>query len=200
MPYGRFHHDNRSRHAVTDQTRDYAISPAQSAAYDAEEDGLSVVDRDEFAAQEGYELNDLSMRNVQSGYSSADSDVADSDTRPDDKMQSHKFFRDSASTAQSFMLYTPDEERAVIRKFDYKLVLFVAFLYMLSFLDRSSMSPFFTTLEYISTFPRQLERQSPISNRQSFRRVAHFPLVSDNAGIEVDKPYLVRLFYLFTCI
>jgi hypothetical protein len=44
----------------------------------------------------------------------------------------------SISTVQSFQLYTPDEERAVVRKFDRKLVLFVALLYMLSFLDRSS--------------------------------------------------------------
>jgi hypothetical protein len=46
--------------------------------------------------------------------------------------------RGSASSAQSFQLYTPDEERAVVRKFDRRLVLFVALLYMLSFLDRSS--------------------------------------------------------------
>ncbi|KFX94048.1 hypothetical protein V490_04545 [Pseudogymnoascus sp. VKM F-3557] len=45
--------------------------------------------------------------------------------------------RGSASSAQSFQLYTPDEERAVVRKFDRRLVLFVALLYMLSFLDRS---------------------------------------------------------------
>lgn len=50
--------------------------------------------------------------------------------------------RGSASTVQSYQLYTPDEERAVVRKFDRKLVLFVALLYMLSFLDRSSMFPF----------------------------------------------------------
>jgi hypothetical protein len=50
--------------------------------------------------------------------------------------------RGSASTVQSYQLYTSDEERAVVRKFDRKLVLFVALLYMLSFLDRSSMLPF----------------------------------------------------------
>lgn len=48
--------------------------------------------------------------------------------------------RGSTSTTQSFMLYTPDEERAVIRKFDRRLVSFVSLLYMLSFLDRSSSS------------------------------------------------------------
>lgn len=50
--------------------------------------------------------------------------------------------RGSVSTVQSYQLYTPDEERAVVRKFDRKLVLFVALLYMLSFLDRSSTLPF----------------------------------------------------------
>jgi len=34
--------------------------------------------------------------------------------------------------------YTEDEETAIIKKFDRKLVLFLAFLYLLSFLDRSS--------------------------------------------------------------
>lgn len=38
--------------------------------------------------------------------------------------------------------YTAEEERAVVDKFDRRLVLFVAFLYMLSFLDRSSPSYF----------------------------------------------------------
>ncbi|KAF4625356.1 hypothetical protein G7Y89_g12811 [Cudoniella acicularis] len=49
--------------------------------------------------------------------------------------------RGSISTVQSYQLYTPDEEREVVKIFDKKLVLFVALLYMLSFLDRSSMLP-----------------------------------------------------------
>lgn len=36
--------------------------------------------------------------------------------------------------------YTAEEEHAVVKKFDRRLVLFVALLYLLSFLDRSSMS------------------------------------------------------------
>ncbi|RFU30178.1 hypothetical protein B7463_g6173, partial [Scytalidium lignicola] len=40
---------------------------------------------------------------------------------------------------KSYQLYTPEEERAVVRKFDRKLVVFVALLYMLSFLDRSNI-------------------------------------------------------------
>ncbi|KAK3955410.1 MFS transporter [Pseudoneurospora amorphoporcata] len=47
----------------------------------------------------------------------------------------------TAASGKSFrkLRYTPDEERAVVRKFDRKLVLFVALLYMLSFLDRSNI-------------------------------------------------------------
>jgi len=54
-------------------------------------------------------------------------------------------FEEEAATSQrngrkeSFMLYTPDEEKNVLKKLDSRLVLFVAILYMLSFLDRSSM-------------------------------------------------------------
>lgn len=36
--------------------------------------------------------------------------------------------------------FTADEEKVVVRKLDRHLVLFIAFLYMLSFLDRSSKS------------------------------------------------------------
>ncbi|KAJ4403724.1 hypothetical protein N0V85_005038, partial [Neurospora sp. IMI 360204] len=46
----------------------------------------------------------------------------------------------TAASGKSFQLrYTPDEERAVVKKFDRKLVLFMALLYMLSFLDRSNI-------------------------------------------------------------
>jgi hypothetical protein len=41
-------------------------------------------------------------------------------------------------------LYTPEEEQAVVRKFDRRLVVFMAFLYMLSFIDRSSTHLCFT--------------------------------------------------------
>lgn len=42
------------------------------------------------------------------------------------------------SIIPTFTLFTPDEEAAILRKFDRRLVLFIALLYMLSFLDRSS--------------------------------------------------------------
>ena len=40
---------------------------------------------------------------------------------------------------QTRVHYTPDEEKEVVKKLDYHLVLFLALLYMLSFLDRSSI-------------------------------------------------------------
>lgn len=48
------------------------------------------------------------------------------------------------------IVYTADEERAVVRKFDRRLVLFVALLYLLSFLDRSSECPFFLVFAEVS--------------------------------------------------
>ncbi|TVY42391.1 putative ABC transporter ATP-binding protein [Lachnellula occidentalis] len=65
-----------------------------------------------------------------------DDDVGEEEEYEDD---SGRRRRASVSTAQSYQLYTPDEERVVVRKFDRKLVLFVALLYMLSFLDRSNI-------------------------------------------------------------
>ncbi|KAI1505386.1 major facilitator superfamily domain-containing protein [Biscogniauxia marginata] len=47
--------------------------------------------------------------------------------------------RTSESTIASFQLYTPDEEHAVVRKFDRRLVVFLAVCYMMSFLDRSNI-------------------------------------------------------------
>lgn len=48
--------------------------------------------------------------------------------------------RASIESVQSYELYTPDEDRAVLRKLDRRLVSFMALLYCLSFLDRSSES------------------------------------------------------------
>ncbi|KAL5325767.1 hypothetical protein ACEPPN_006900 [Leptodophora sp. 'Broadleaf-Isolate-01'] len=68
-----------------------------------------------------------------------DADEDDEDEDEDDYPTPGRRRAASVSTVQSYQLYTPDEERAVVRKFDRKLVLFVALLYMLSFLDRSNI-------------------------------------------------------------
>lgn len=63
---------------------------------------------------------------------------------------------------EGVLLYTAEEEAAVVRKFDRRLVLFVALLYLLSFLDRSSMSVsfscifLFSFLSHASFFPSVL--------------------------------------------
>lgn len=46
---------------------------------------------------------------------------------------------DRDDSPASFALYSSEEEQTVLRKFDRHLVLFIALLYMLCFLDRSSM-------------------------------------------------------------
>jgi hypothetical protein len=62
------------------------------------------------------------------------------DDRSDlDELDGEPKKRKRGKRRESFEMYTPDEERAVLRKLDRRLVLFLALLYMLSFLDRSSM-------------------------------------------------------------
>jgi hypothetical protein len=61
--------------------------------------------------------------------------------------------RPSDSTVASSRLYTPEEEEAVVRKFDRRLVVFLAFCYMLSFVDRSSGFSF-SSYPFIFFHPR----------------------------------------------
>ena len=81
-------------------------------------------------------------KDVEKGRAADGNDENDDDDDDEGVFDGHQrqHRRASVSTVQSYQLYTPDEERAVVRKFDRKLVLFVALLYMLSFLDRSSMA------------------------------------------------------------
>ena len=91
----------------------------------------------------GYEMKDITrnQRHTEDSEISIDGNFDDWENDDEKRPELHRHRRSSTSTVQSFMLYTPDEERSIIRKFDRRLVLFVAFLYMLSFLDRSSMYP-----------------------------------------------------------
>ncbi|KAF2631141.1 MFS transporter-like protein [Macroventuria anomochaeta] len=56
----------------------------------------------------------------------------------DDKDQ-HNARRLSFDSVQSYELYTPDEDKTVLRKLDRRLVGFMALLYCLSFLDRTNI-------------------------------------------------------------
>ena len=73
-----------------------------------------------------------------SGYSPRAASLDDVDDEGSEKESFVLDRRDSNSVDPSFALYTPDEERLVIKTFDRRIVLFIALLYMLSYLDRSS--------------------------------------------------------------
>ena len=101
------------------------------------------IDRADPSPQPSYELQTwTSTPTSRSDYELSDVEGIDSIRHPEQDDERRESLterrRDSLSTIRSFMLYTPDEEQAVIRKLDRRLVLFVALLYMLSFLDRSS--------------------------------------------------------------
>lgn len=139
MSYGMLRHGNQSSHAIDKLER----SPSPPLGSDSDShDHVGVRLRGgEISDEDDYELEDLSSH-ASNGLKSQDEydprfDESENEReRPDFE----KRRRESDSTVHSFTLYTPDEEKAVIKKFDRRLVLFVALLYMLSFLDRSSMS------------------------------------------------------------
>lgn len=138
MSYAMLHHDNPSRHAVGQLAEIYS-SPTESRS--GSDDGRTLAMDEQGDLEENFELNDFSGSHNDSTYSASTFDSEFEDSHSDEEIKRPSFLRSrraSASTLQSFMLYTPDEERSVIRKHDRRLVLFVAFLYMLSFLDRSS--------------------------------------------------------------
>jgi MFS family permease len=90
---------------------------------------------------DGYEMKELGVREKDSIVDSRNTghrsdepyDSDDEDGTWIDRTTSRR------TSIQSFELYTPDEERAVRRKLDTHLVIFVSVLYLLSFLDRSNI-------------------------------------------------------------
>ncbi|KAK5687455.1 hypothetical protein LTS10_001593 [Elasticomyces elasticus] len=101
---------------------------------DSEDDGD---DLEELEAEEGYELRELgeSARSQQQRNGTKEDEVHEDEEH--EALNGHK--RRRRASVQSFELYTPTEERRVRRKLDTHLVLFVALLYLLSFLDRSNV-------------------------------------------------------------
>jgi hypothetical protein len=97
---------------------------------------------------EAYELQDYGAEDVAAimskshgHYPAGDDDAVEmSDYGADGLGSDGSSQRLSTSTTADFQLYTPDEEKAVVRKFDRRLVLFLSACYLLSFLDRSSAS------------------------------------------------------------
>ncbi|KAK4896879.1 hypothetical protein LTR27_005126 [Elasticomyces elasticus] len=94
-------------------------------------------DLEDLEAEEGYELRELgeSVRLQQRRNGTKEDEALEDDEG--DALNGRK--RRRRASIQSFELYTPTEERRVRRKLDTHLVLFVALLYLLSFLDRSNV-------------------------------------------------------------
>ncbi len=139
MSCGMLRHGNQSSHAI-DQLKRSPSPPLGSDSGSDNHVGIGLRGG-EISDEDDYELEDLSSHGPNGLKSQDEYDPRFDD--PEDEEKSPDFEkprRESNSTVHSFMLYTPDEEKAVIKKFDRRLVLFVALLYMLSFLDRSSMS------------------------------------------------------------
>ncbi len=125
------HHDNQARAAA---------GQLKQPVSDSEEDVDLMGESARRDSARDFELKDLS-HNQHASENDESPFEPDFEHWQSDGEKSPDFSRArraSASTVQSFVLYTPDEERSVIQKFDRKLVLFLALLYMLSFLDRSS--------------------------------------------------------------
>ena len=95
-------------------------------------------DLDVLSEQDGleraFELKDLTRNDEPSGFQGSNYHHEYHNANTDEEKPS----RPRRSKKARFLLYTPEEERAVLRKLDTRLVLFMALLYMLSFLDRSS--------------------------------------------------------------
>ncbi|KAK0621546.1 major facilitator superfamily domain-containing protein [Bombardia bombarda] len=132
------------------QTSDM-MTPDTDSEDDDEDDHVAVpgvlYDHDMIGPEE-YEMSErrFSEKQQQHGdYESTDdmlndgNDVAESSGGRRQRGRQGRRRGASFSTTASFQLYTPDEEKAVVRKFDRRLVIFVALLYMLSFLDRSNI-------------------------------------------------------------
>lgn len=88
---------------------------------------------------ESFEMSDVLEPSKPSSFSQ---DFRDEEGERGSEEESPIAFRhaqsDDKSVEEKIDFYTPDEEKSVIKTFDRRLVLFIALLYMLSFLDRSS--------------------------------------------------------------
>lgn len=108
------------------------------AAVEVNDDGETLVDGRSSGRRaqriENYGRNgNLEMFELQTLSERPDKVVEALDLNDDDDDESQ-----NSLIIPTFTLFTPDEEAAILKKFDRRLVLFIALLYMLSFLDRSS--------------------------------------------------------------
>jgi hypothetical protein len=146
MSYGQLHHDNRSNYAVTRKSGSRSPTLRKVTKYESESGSSDLESLDGLEAQQGYELKDLKKPLKGSDRSKAAGTDGAGESDNEDGDNSSRFTETASSNVGTYSKtkgYTSDEEKSVRRKFDRRLVLFVAFLYMLSFLDRSSKSSTF---------------------------------------------------------
>ncbi|KAI7376717.1 MFS general substrate transporter, partial [Hortaea werneckii] len=126
---------------VVDQDEDRPDSSGSSSAHVGAtrytpEGGSDDDELEDLEDSQGYELKRLNKSGSKKGSTAEDTIGDDDHDGAEDEVPATR--RRTASVA-SFELYTPDEEHRVRRKLDTHLVLFVAMLYMMSFLDRSNI-------------------------------------------------------------
>ncbi|RMY78802.1 hypothetical protein D0863_00438 [Hortaea werneckii] len=126
---------------VVDQEEDRPESSGSSSAHVGSnrytpEEGSDDDELEDLEECEGYELKRLNKSGSKRRSTVEDAIGDDDHDDVEDEVPAPR--RRTASVA-SFELYTPDEEHRVRRKLDTHLVLFVAMLYMMSFLDRSNI-------------------------------------------------------------
>ncbi|KAH9834326.1 Major Facilitator Superfamily [Teratosphaeria destructans] len=128
-------------------TQSSSSQELHSARYTPEMDSDEGDNLEKLEAGEGYELQEygrhsqrgnlgkLRLLDVKDDHEYEDGEDAGNETAG----LAGRSHRSRSASVQSFQLYTPDQERAVRRKLDIHLVLFVALLYLMSFLDRSNI-------------------------------------------------------------
>ncbi|KAF2201743.1 hypothetical protein GQ43DRAFT_455567 [Delitschia confertaspora ATCC 74209] len=116
----------------TDDAPTHLTPPSES-----DPDNDSGIDRDDHG-RENHRMRNLSSVYAVNRGSREHYDGEDSKSDEDENFRPAPG-RDSIDSIANYELYTPEEDRAVRRKLDRRLVLFMAMLYCLSFLDRSNI-------------------------------------------------------------
>lgn len=107
-------------------------------------------------ARDSVELHTLLRTSIENGNPlSQQSGEAVSQGESDEDEEDGKDIQSRSGISDLSESYTQQEERAIVRKFDRRLVLFMALLYLLSFLDRSSQTPPLNTQALLSFFISQ---------------------------------------------
>ncbi|OCK84064.1 MFS transporter-like protein [Lepidopterella palustris CBS 459.81] len=111
---------------------------------DSEEDNGLIASGDTYPGQ-SFRLKNLSTNSAgETGKRNAVGTAEQYDWQEEENNENTQFLYSShqfsqTSSVQSYELYTTDEDRAVLKKLDRRLVMFMALLYLLSFLDRSNI-------------------------------------------------------------